>query len=211
MTDMQVQSVSRKKTEKKTYAPREIPRRKGKLVGSTIDFQSDQLNFVQQIHEEYGDVVVTRIANLDWYFVRDPEIIHEINVRQAKLFVKPKLAKTIWKLFLGNGILTADGPDWKRQHNLIKPGFHRKRIEAYSPLMIDYAERMIETFADGDQRDMREEFNTLALRIMGKTLFDADMSASKSVLPMMRSARVLNSSRMSRCSSSAKVSIMRSA
>lgn len=58
---------------------------------------------MQDIHREYGDVVKTNISMMDWYFVRDPEIIHEINVRQAKLFVKPALAKRIWKLFLGNG------------------------------------------------------------------------------------------------------------
>ncbi|MCA9574509.1 MAG: cytochrome P450, partial [Myxococcales bacterium] len=110
------------------YARRPIPTRKGRpVIGSTIEFQKDQLGFVQQIHQDYGDVVKTNISLMDWYFVRDPEIIHEINVRQAKLFVKPALAKRIWKLFLGDGVLTADGDNWKRQHDLIKPGFHRHR------------------------------------------------------------------------------------
>ncbi len=161
------------------FPNRPIPVRKGRpVIGSTIEFQKDQLGFVQDIHRDYGDVVKTNISLMDWYFVRDPEIIHEINVRQAKTFVKPALAKRIWKLFLGDGILTADGEVWKRQHDLIKPGFHRHRVEAYGPVMVEYAQQMLKGFANGEARDMRHEINGLAIRILGRTLFAADMDSS---------------------------------
>ena len=173
------QSTARPTSATQAPAARPIPTHKGQpVLGATIPFQKDQLGFVTKLHEDYGDVVKAKISFMDWYFVRDPEIIHEINVRRAKLFVKPKLAKRIWKLFLGDGILTADGPDWKRQHNLIKPGFHRRRIEAYGPVMVDYAERMVRSLGEGETRDMRHEINNLALRIIGKTLFDADMDSA---------------------------------
>ena len=180
---MHAQSIQspRSSTAKSTadYPPRPIPVCKGRpIIGSTIEFQEDQIGFVTKLHEQYGDVVKTNITMMDWYFVRDPEIIHEMNVRQAKLFVKPALAKRIWKLFLGNGILTSEGEDWKRQHDLIKPGFHRHRVEAYGPVMVEYAQKMLEGFVDGEQRDMRHEINGLAIRIIGRTLFNADMDSA---------------------------------
>lgn len=184
---MQVESHSPSvaKATNETPAPvRDVPRRKGHWFwGSTIDFQTDQIAFVTQLQKEYGDVVRTRIVNSDWYFVYDPEIIHEINVRQAKIFVKPKLAKQIWSLFLGpTSILTQQGAPWERLHEMIKPGFHRFRIDAYAPIMVEYIQRMVSSYKDGEVRDFREDINNAALEIVGKTLFDADMGSDTNVV-----------------------------
>lgn len=177
---MQVESqasTASKDPSAQAVPEREVPRRKGHWFwGSTIDFQTNQIEFVQNIKKEYGDVSRTRIVNADWYFVYDPEIIHEINVRQAKIFVKPKLAKMIWSLFLGpTSILTAQAEPWDRLHEMIKPGFHRFRIDAYAPIMVEYIQRMIRPYKQGEIRDFREDINNSALEIVGKTLFDTDM------------------------------------
>ena len=171
--------------EQTAAAPaRDVPRRPGGfLLGSTVEFQKDLIGFVQRIHEEYGDVVRTRIVNADWYFVRDPEIIHEINVRRADIFVKPQLAKQIWQLFLGpESILTQQGAPWKRLHEMIKPGFHRFRIDAYAPVIRDYVVRMVQGYREGEQRDIRQDINNTALEIVGKTLFDADVGGDADVV-----------------------------
>lgn len=164
--------------------PRPVPRRKGHpLIGSTIAFQKDQIGFVTKLHEEHGDVVCTRIVDRDWYFVRDPDVVHAINVRRAELFVKPALAKQIWHLFLGpNSVLTQEGPTWQRLHDLIKPAFHRFRIEAYAPLMVSYVDAMLRGYRDGERRDVREDINNVALEIVGKTLFDTDMARDRGVV-----------------------------
>lgn len=166
------------------HPARAVPRRKGApLIGSTIDFQKDQLGFVFKLHEEYGDVACTRIANADWYFIRDPDIVHEMNVRRADIFVKPKLAKQIWKLFLGpNSILTQQGAPWQRLHDMIKPGFHRFRIDAYAPVMVQYLQRMVSGYKQGEVRDVRADINNVALEIVGKTLFDTNMEGDTNVV-----------------------------
>ena len=48
------------------FPNRPIPVRKGRpVIGSTIEFQKDQLGFVQDIHRDYGDVVKTNISLMD--------------------------------------------------------------------------------------------------------------------------------------------------
>lgn len=167
-----------RETSPKTRPPRPVPRRRGHpLLGSTLEFQRDQIGFVTKLHETHGDVVRTRIVDRDWYFVRDPDVVHAINVRHADVFVKPALAKRIWRLFLGpNSILTQEGPTWQRLHDMIKPAFHRFRIDAYAPSMVWYAEAMVRAYREGEIRDVREDINNTALEIVGKTLFDADMT-----------------------------------
>jgi cytochrome P450 len=149
------------------------------VIGSTIDFQRDQIGFVLGLRERYPDIAKAFIVNTEWHFVFDPEIIHEINVRQWEKFHKPKMAKTMWRLFLGKGLVPNDGPHWRRQHDMIKPGFHRHRINAYAPVMVDYTVDMLRTFREGEQRDVRQDINTLALHIVGKTLFNTGVSSKE--------------------------------
>ncbi len=172
---MQTQAVTAEPNkEAPKYPDREVPRRKEPpIIGSTIVFQKDQVAFVEGIHKEYGDVVQARIVNEDWVFLRDPEIIHEINVRRWEEFQKPPLAKRLWEQFLGNGLVPNDGPHWKRQHDMIKPGFHRQRIDAYGPHMVEAANTFLRRYKEGEVRDVRMDINNLALSIVGKTLFDA--------------------------------------
>lgn len=161
---------------KKDVPVREIPRvDEHPILGSTIVFQKDQVGFVMGLHEKYGDVVKARIVLDNWVFCRDPEIIHEINVRQWEKFQKPKLAKTLWKLFLGNGLVPNDGESWRRQHDMVKVGFHRHRIDSYGPAMVEFTERMLRSYEQGQTRDVRQDINNLALAIVGRTLFNANL------------------------------------
>lgn len=172
------QKVASEKQAVSAIGVREVPRvDEPPIIGSTVRFQKDQLAFVLDLQQKYPDVAKARILHLDWHFVFNPAIIHEINVRQWEKFNKGWLAKTLWKLFLGNGLVPNDGEHWRRQHDLIKPGFHRQRIDSYAPVMLDETLQMIERdFQDGTIRDIREDMNNLALRIVGRTLFGADMS-----------------------------------
>ncbi len=152
------------------------------IIGSTLKFRDDQGAFVREAHAKHGDVVSARIGPDLWYFVRDPEIVHTINVRRWKEFRKPVLNKRIFHLFLGDGLVPNDGDHWRRQHDMIKPGFHRPRIQAYGPTFVEYAERMVKRFAEGERRDIRKEINNLALEIVGETLFGADMANDTNVV-----------------------------
>jgi cytochrome P450 len=77
---------------------------------------------------------------------------------------------------LGNGLLLSEGDFWHRQRKLIQPAFHQEKITAYAQIMVDYTQRMLETWSDGQTLDMHEAMMRLTLGIVAKTLFDADVS-----------------------------------
>ena len=110
-----------------------------------------------------------------WYLLAHPDDIYDVTVTRHQDFVKPKINKRIFRFFLGNGLLSSDGAYWKRQHKLIMPGFHKRRIDAYGELMVRYTEEMLAGYADGQQRDMSDDMHHLTLRIVVKALFDADV------------------------------------
>lgn len=60
----------------------------------------------------------------------------------------------------------------------MQPAFHVNRISAYADTMVQYAQRMIDSWQDGDIRDIAEDMMQVTLYIVGKTLFDTDFSTT---------------------------------
>lgn len=157
--------------------PKPVPRHKGHPIwGGFTEFQRDRAGFVLRGHEAYGDVFVTRVLTGQSYFVRDPAVVNAINVTHAKYIDKPKVVKQMWRPFLGNGLVPNGGEPWKRQHKLIRPGFHKLRIDAYAPTMAEYTRDMLRGWSDGEERDFRKDMVELTLRVVAKTLFDTDLA-----------------------------------
>ncbi len=160
---------------------REIPRRKGHWFwGCLMEMVQDRSGFLIDKHEEHGDVFVSRALVRDLMFVRDPALVYGINVTHWADFYKPDYIKTMWKPFLGDGLVPNDGESWKRQHKLILPGFHKKRVDAYAATMVEFTERMLSRWREGERRDMRLELNGLALEVVANTLFDIDIGKDDS-------------------------------
>jgi len=158
-----------------------IPRRKGHWFwGCMFEMISNRSGFLIDKHEEHGDVFISRALVRDLMFVRDPAVVNAINVTHWADFYKPEYVKMMWKPFLGEGLVPNDGESWKRQHKLILPGFHKKRVDAYAPTMVAFTERMLDRWKEGERRDMRLELNALALEVVADTLFDIDIGEGDS-------------------------------
>jgi len=145
------------------------------LLGSTLDFKESPLEFISYIHRAYGDVARFRVGPSDWYLVAHPQDIHDIMVRRASQFIKPRIARRLWEKFLGDSLLTLEGDAWKRMHRMVRPAFHRRRIAAYGEAMVASTERMMDDWAGAERVDFDEAMVSLTLEIVAKTLFDADV------------------------------------
>jgi cytochrome P450 len=77
------------------------------------------------------------------------------------------------RFILGDGLLTSEEPLHMRQRRMAAPAFHRARIAAYGDVIAKYAAEMAEQWRPGPL-DLHPEMLLLALRIVGKCLFDTD-------------------------------------
>jgi cytochrome P450 len=109
------------------------------------------------------------------YFINHPELVRDLLVVNADKFVKGRALQRA-KTLLGNGLLTNEGEFHLRQRRMIQPAFHRSRIAEYARSMVEYCERVSESWSDGDVRDIDKEMMRLTLQIVAKTLFSADVS-----------------------------------
>jgi cytochrome P450 len=131
--------------------------------------------FMAALQKKFGDVAMFRMLGHPWVLVNDPEAIYDILTRRADKFHKAAVNPKIFRSFLGYGILSADGEAWRRNHKMMMPAFHKKRIQEYATVMTEYTSDMLDSWTAGEKRDVCADMNTLTLAIVGKTLFDADV------------------------------------
>ncbi len=145
-------------------------------MGVMSDFNRDSLSFITRCRD-YGDVVSMRFLYLRTYFIYHPNEIEYVVSTNARNFKKPGTFRSpFFQALVGNGLLTSEGDFWKRQRRLAQPAFHRQRINAYGEVMVEYAERMMSGWPEGDVRDIHRDMMRLTLEIVVKTLFNADVS-----------------------------------
>jgi cytochrome P450 len=172
-------SISQRITVKDPAIPlRPLPPgpRGTRLLGSLGDFRRDMLAFYTHCAQTYGDIVPYRLGFHRMCLLNHPEFTEKVLITDAKNYAKRTYVLKLLVPVLGNGLLTSEGDFWLRQRRLIQPAFHKQRIGAFADIMVDYTRRLCDRWQDGQTLDLHAEMMRLALEIVGKTLFDADVA-----------------------------------
>jgi cytochrome P450 len=146
------------------------------LSGNLKEFSRDRLGVLIRWHRQYGDMVWARFGPRPILFVNHPDLVEQVLVVQNRKFIKHFRLRSL-KRTLGNGLLTSEGEFWRSQRKLAQPAFHRDRISAYARVMVDFTERMLQAWEDGQVRDIQDDMMRLTLEIVAKTLFDAQIGS----------------------------------
>ncbi|MEO7539959.1 MAG: cytochrome P450, partial [Pyrinomonadaceae bacterium] len=146
----------------------------GLFGGHLRQFLGDRTGFLTR-QATLGDVSFIRMGRQPFYFINHPELVRDMLVVNAHKFIKGRALQRA-KVLLGEGLLTSEGAAHLRQRRMIQPAFHRARIAEYAWSMVNFADTMADSWRDGDIRDIDREMMHLTLQIVGKTLFNADVT-----------------------------------
>ncbi len=141
------------------------------LSGHLPEMRRDLLGFYLRCARDYGDCTTVRFGIKRILFINHPQLIEQ--VLHSRNFTK-HYALRMNRLLLGNGLLTSEGDFWLRQRRLIQPVFQRERILSYAPDMTAFTQRQLDTWRDGEVRDLHTEMRKLTLAIAAKAFFGAD-------------------------------------
>jgi len=136
----------------------------------------DHVRPVQRLARQYGGLVHLRMGPLRFYFVQDPELVQECLVTRHKAFKKDRFFVSFVELILGNGLLTSEPPFHLQQRRMIQPAFHSDRIRTYGESMVESAVALDRRWTAGTQVNIASDMMELTLSIVGKTLFNSDVS-----------------------------------
>ena len=122
----------------------------------------DKLGDTFRLNLGFGNsVVFSRDPEFAIYALRD----HQKNYRKTEIQTKD-LAK-----YVGHGLLTSEGDNWKFQRRLIQPAFHKKNLYTLLDFMVIAIDKELERIETDKTIDIFPIFNDLAFKVVVKSLF----------------------------------------
>jgi cytochrome P450 len=139
------------------------------------------LDFLSGCAQQYGSVVYFRFLSVPACLITDPAGIERVLVTDHQNFTKSMDYRARSRV-LGQGLLTSEGEFWKRQRRLVQPAFFRERILSYGGLMTSYAARLVETWQDGEVRDVHRDMMHVTLQITARSLFNVEIEGESGTI-----------------------------
>ena len=125
-----------------------------------------QAHFEQPI--VMGGLSIGRVA-----LVSDPAAIRRVLMDNTQNYHKDWLTRRVLSAGLNNGLLTAEGLQWKTQRRVLAPLFARRTVMSFSAGMIEAAAALVERLEerDGEIQDIAVEVTRVTLEVLERTMF----------------------------------------
>lgn len=151
-----------------TQAKRRDPR---EIFGlrMVVRFARDPLGLLTELRQEHGDFVELDVFGTPWFLLSHPDDIETVLVEHARIMGRDDYVETLERT-LGKGLLTSEGPLWKRQRKLMAQAFTPRRIREYAETMVEVAERDL-SWVDGQELNIHQEMSRLTMEIVAAVLF----------------------------------------
>ncbi|WP_195908570.1 cytochrome P450 [Novosphingobium sp. Gsoil 351] len=122
-----------------------------------------------------ADIRTRRVLGFTVHIVSQPAAVERVLLGNKANYERPGIARRILSPLVGNGLLSAEGEDWRKQRRIVAPTFAPGAVAAMAPLMDAAAKREV---ADWPQRDARLDLAQAATRttmaIIADALFGGD-------------------------------------
>jgi cytochrome P450 len=126
----------------------------------------------------HGDVFRCQLGPLVFHQLAHPDHVKHVLLDHQRNYPRSWFYDRA-KVVVGEGLVTTEGPPWRRLRRIAQPAFHSQRIAALAGVMVDATRATIQkwqTFAQsGELFDVAAEFMALTLRIVGRTLLNIDL------------------------------------
>jgi cytochrome P450 len=155
-------------------APGPSPRELLRLLPGLRD---NPLAFLQQTAERYGELAQIKLGPLNAFVLTGPADIQRVLQDNNRNYTKDTIQYNSLAEVTGQGLLTSDGETWLRHRRQLQPAFHRQRIQAFGPTVVEAATRLADGWqSKGEERiDLDRAMMALALEILGKALLGVDL------------------------------------
>ena len=122
-----------------------------------------------------GGLSIGRVA-----LVSDPAAIRRVLMDNSQNYHKDWLQRRVLSAGLSNGLLTAEGQQWRTQRRALAPLFARRTVLSFSVAMIDAAAALVERLKlrDGQIEDIAVEATRLTLEVLERTMFSDGLGRS---------------------------------
>jgi len=168
------------------------------FLGNILQFRHDQLNYLHALQRTYGNMATIYIGKTPVVILFRPEHVRYILTENPRNFTNREVAGGLifgnmlvlsllarnftdevtegLEALLGDGLLTSDGDFHHQQRRLMMPAFHKRRVDDYAGLIVQYTREVMEQWQPGSEIDFARTVQELILRIIVKILVDVDVN-----------------------------------
>lgn len=162
-------------------APRPPGPRGHWLVGLLPEFIQDRLGQLRHLHDTWGKVVQFRILRFNNVMVSDPALAAEVLLHRQDKFRKNLSFWARHYDIFGQGLLTSEGADWKRNRKLAAPAFQAKTLEHYIDTIRHTTRNAVNEWRIGETRDLHADLMAITADIVVAALFDTSIGNTRAI------------------------------
>src|SRR6185436_4935410 len=118
------------------------PRGWATIPGSGRRFQRNAPKFFMDLYRTYGSMVRLPLGFFTVHLNHEPEAIKYVLQDNNQNYVRGQ-GYDRFKIFMGIGLLTTDGDEWRERRRIVNPLFHRTAINGMTTTMTDTTTAML--------------------------------------------------------------------
>lgn len=109
------------------------------------------------------------------HLVFDPDDVQRVLLDNRENYLRPRIAQRLLSPLIGNGLLSSEGEDWRRQRRIVAPTFAPGAVAGMAQAIARVAEAQTAGWLRGAVRtDMARAATEATMRIIADTLFSGD-------------------------------------
>jgi len=152
----------------------------GAILSQTLAFRRAPIPLLTSLTQRYGDIFRMRLLAWPIVFLNHPDYLRQVLVTNYQNYDKRDPSYAIGRMFVGDGLVTAEGEAWKQQHALVMPIFQKKSRDAFDSIIVDATLGLCERWEAASRTesyiDVAKEMEDLTLQILSRTVFKVSAS-----------------------------------
>jgi cytochrome P450 len=116
-----------------------------------------------------------KILGLQIHVISDPDAVGRVLLDNQANYRRPRIVQRILAPVIGNGLLSSEGEDWRKQRKIVAPTFAPGAVAAMEPLISGVAAAQVLGWSKTPTRiDMAKTATDATMAIIAKSLFGDD-------------------------------------
>ncbi len=122
----------------------DIPGPKPKFIlGNITEFSMATIHkYVAKVAQEYGSISLIKIGPKPFVIISNPDTLRTILKQRPDKFSRISTVETVFESMDLLGLFSSEGDAWRRQRQLVMPGFKPALVKAFYPTMIETSNKL---------------------------------------------------------------------
>lgn len=142
------------------------------FLKNSLQILKNPLPFHERNFKKHGDTFQLNLGlGNHVVFSKDQDLAILALQKEQKDFIKSPIQTKDLVKYVGKGLLTVEGQEWKTQRKLLQPTFYKKNIFQLLDLMQSAIKKEVIRIKTDGEIDVFPIFNDLAFKVVAKSLF----------------------------------------